>query len=108
MSTAAHPPRAVPLHRLVRPVAEDGWELHYAPMSGGICVMKGDEMKSAEGWPEHHELIAAFQAHRASGELTLKDTITYGHRMFHGHSGRVDIYAWTNAPAMPTASNGHP
>jgi len=65
-------------------------------MSGGICVMKGDEMKSAEGWPEHHELIAAFQAHRASGELTLKDTITYGHRMFHGHSGRVDIYAWTN------------
>lgn len=71
-------------------------------MSGGICVMKGDEMKSAEGWPEHHELIAAFQAHRASGELTLKDTITYGHRMFHGHSGRVDIYAWTNESSSGT------
>lgn len=83
-------------HRLIRPVAEDGWEVHYAPIPGSICVMKGNEMKSAEGWPEHHEFIAAFQKHRASGELKLMNTVNHGHLMFHGHSGRVDIYAWTH------------
>ncbi len=81
---------------MIRLVAEAGWEIHYAPMSGSICVMNGDEMRVAKSWPECHELLTAFQEYRACGELVFKSTIAYGHQMFHGHSGRVDIYTWAN------------
>ena len=63
-------------------------------MSGGIVLMKGEEMKRAASWAEHHELIAEFQKHFKVGDLVLKRTITYGHPLFSGHRGEVNVYTW--------------
>ncbi len=79
------------LFRLVR---EDGWEIHYAPVSGAICVMKNGEMRSPSNWPQRHKLMDEFVRNRSAERLRCINTVDYGHIMLHGHSGRVDIYAW--------------
>ncbi len=88
MSTMTLPP-------LLALVADEGWELHYAPVhQGGLLVKKDGQTKTPENWAKHHELMAAFQEHRASGHLVHSGEFNYGHELFHGHSGRVDVYTW--------------
>lgn len=68
-------------------------EYHYSPMTGGLVIKENGEFKPVEGWPGHHENMAEFDRLRNSGEITLQKTTNYGHVLFNGHSGRVDIYS---------------
>lgn len=71
---------------------------HYAPMAGYLLRRLDDGgLQGSSSWPEHHEWMEEFQKQRASGEVVLLQTINYGHELFHGHSGRVDVYGCANA-----------
>ena len=68
-------------------------EYHYAPLIGVIARMVDGKAEEVVGWSGHHELMTRFLKLRASEEIMLLRTVNFGHAMFHGRSGRVDIYA---------------
>ena len=71
--------------------AEDFDEIHYAPIGGGCQFMRdGQELKPTE-WSEFNRLLAVFLVEQGK-MFKLVRTINYGHPLFHGHQGRVDIY----------------
>ena len=70
----------------------DDCEYHYAPGPGYIMCVKLGVEENAGSWAEHNAILVRFLDLRASGRIVLKETINYGHSMFHGHSGKVDIY----------------
>lgn len=65
-------------------------EYHYAPMSGGLQKKVDGVIVPVNNWTEHHTLMAEFL--EIQKKVKISETITYGHDLFHGHSGRVDIY----------------
>lgn len=73
-----------------------GIEYHYAPMTGVIACMRHGEPEKVEGWSGHHALMARFLELRETGKITHLKTVNYGHPIFHGHSGIVDIYGQPN------------
>ncbi len=74
-------------------------EYHYAPITGSLVCMKDGEMEKVEGWTRRHALMEQFLKLRASNEIILLRTESYGHMLFHGHRGRVDIYGSPNDQA---------
>ncbi len=59
----------------------DGWQVHYAPVSGAAGLWRSD------GWidiPVEH-----FLELRRAGSLTHVETVRQGHTRFHGI---VDVY----------------
>ena len=84
--------------KLMMLVKDEGYELHFAPIQGGLCVMKDGIMKHPESWPEHHELMDEFLQYRRLGNLRQKGGESkYGpHIMFDAHSGRYCVYEWKN------------
>lgn len=71
------------------------YEWHYAPMSGGLARKQvgAATFEPAVSMERHHELLEEFLGKCARSELKLLRTETYGHMLFNGHSGRVDVYA---------------
>jgi hypothetical protein len=68
------------------------YEVHYAPINGGLSLRFQGNTITMKSWAEHHELMAEFISRRANNEIVLKNTITQGHAHFHGHVGRVNVY----------------
>ena len=68
-------------------------EFHYAPISGGLTKIVDGEPQKVDGWAAHHELMNEFLNLRKEGKITFQRTINYGHFLFNGHSGKVDIYS---------------
>ena len=71
---------------------KDGWKFHYAPASGDLCLTKDREVMSAKNWSEFHEMMGVFLNFKRAEIIILKEEITYGHFLFHGHKGLVLIY----------------
>jgi hypothetical protein len=71
-------------------------EWHYAPMTGVLGKWSNGKWWSPKDWAEHHENMKEFMRLRSEGEIVLTETVNYGHSHFHGHSGRVDVYAPNN------------
>lgn len=67
-------------------------QYHYAPVTGILTKCIDGEHQPNTDWETFHKLQREFLTRRGSGEITLEETINYGHPHFHGHSGRVDIY----------------
>jgi len=73
-------------------------EWHYAPMTGDLAKrVNGQWEILGGGWEQRHRDMAEFLNLKASGSIIFRETITYGHPHFHGHSGRVDVYSATDA-----------
>ncbi len=67
-------------------------EWHYAPLTGGLARRVNDKWVVPKDWSENRDIWHEFFRLRENGTIALKETITYGHDHFNGHSGRVDIY----------------
>lgn len=78
------------------PNPDDGWDIHYAALNGGLCAMNDDVIMRPKGWSAHHAFYALFSNLREENKIILKETINYGHVMYHGHSGKVDVYTKKN------------
>lgn len=70
------------------------FEWHYAPMTGGLMRKRSGEVEfeRVASWEERHRLMDEFLAKCQRSELKVARTETYGHALFNGHSGRVDVY----------------
>lgn len=67
-------------------------EYHYAPLTGDLIFICNDKIVPTPDWATHNKQMIKFLELRAAESITLIRTQTYGHQLFHGHSGRVDIY----------------
>lgn len=77
-------------------------EYHHAPVTGVVGKkIDGEWAHAGDGWAAHHALMEEFLKLRSSGEIVLKQTVNYGHPHFHGHSGRVDVYAIRGESKLP-------
>lgn len=70
-------------------------EWHYAPLTGSLMQKINGVDQKPKDWSEFHLKMDQFLRFRETGEIALKETVNYGHALFSGHSGRVDVY--TNA-----------
>lgn len=70
-------------------------EYHYAPMTGGLQKLIDGVVQTCPDWATHNEWHKERIDGIANGTAKCVDTIKYGHTLFHGHSGRVDIYEAT-------------
>jgi len=68
-------------------------QYHYAPMTGMLSIVIDGVHQDTGGYEEWRALFEEFTKLRAAGEIKIVDTIMYGHPHFHGHAGRVDVYA---------------
>lgn len=68
-------------------------EWHYAPMTGGLAKKVDGVAVQCDNWLQFNNMFVDFLDQRKSGVITLKQTINYGHELFNGHQGRVDIYS---------------
>ena len=76
--------------RRLSALVRDGWQIHYAPVSGRLCrYREGDYVQDVS--------ISEFIEAKASGEIVKVDEMMQGHSMLHG---RVDFYG---APAGSAA-----
>ena len=70
-------------------------EFHYAPTAGHgsqlICYRNG-YLQKVNGWSGFNDLIEEFINLRENREIELLRTEEFGHVLFAGHHGRVDIY----------------
>ena len=67
-------------------------EWNYAPMTGDLLKKVDGVAVRCPDWATFHELKSDFLEKRKQGLITLKKGISFGHELFHGHQGRVDIY----------------
>jgi hypothetical protein len=67
-------------------------EWHYAPMTGAFMKKLDGQVVPVTDWSHRHELLNEFLELRSQGRLSLIDDQTYGHELFHGHSGQVLVY----------------
>lgn len=66
---------------------------HYAPLQNpGLAIKEDGEFKRPESWSQYHEQLEEFLRARRCGELVLFREVHYGHMLFHGHSGHVQVY----------------
>lgn len=76
-------------------ILKDGGHFAYAPLSGEFALYDKDgKCHNVANWAEWHELYALFKCLQINLNITFYKKITYGHEMFHGHSGEVQLYGW--------------
>lgn len=70
-------------------------EYHYAPLGyAGSNLQKKINGTPVEvnNWESFHKIMNEFLSLRQDNKITLTTTVHYGHILFNGHKGRVDIY----------------
>jgi predicted LPLAT superfamily acyltransferase len=67
-------------------------KFHYAPMAGHILRYRDGVADKITSWSDHHEILNEFLKLGQQKKLQLEESINYGHELFHGHSGKVEIY----------------
>ena len=70
------------------------YEWHYAPMNGGLMrkELPDGGLAGFSTWKDLHAAMDEFIAERGANRIVLLRTEAYGHALFSGHSGRVDVY----------------
>ena len=93
-------PGASPVAKLVGPKQ---YEWHYAPMNGGLMrkELPDGGLASFSTWADLHAAKDEFIAERGANRIVLLRTEAYGHALFSGHSGRVDVYGPNVADSQP-------
>ena len=68
-------------------------EWHYSPLQHpGLAIKEDGEFKKFESWSKYHEQLEEFLRARTSGEIVFLRDVRYGHILFNGHSGLVQVY----------------
>lgn len=67
-------------------------EWHYAPIAGLLQRKVNGVVQIPKDWAAVHEQMNEFLTAKSNGSISLKETVTFGHPLHHGYSGRVDIY----------------
>lgn len=67
-------------------------KFHYAPMVGRILRYRDGVADKITSWSVHHEILNHFLELGHQNKLQLEESINYGHELFNGHSGKVEIY----------------
>lgn len=67
-------------------------EWHYAPLTGKLMKVVDGVTTAIDNWSHFHEILNDFLDQKQKEQMVLKETVNYGHALFNGHSGRVDIY----------------
>lgn len=65
-------------------------EWHYAPLPGYIMFKAKDGTVAPK--EHYYQKRDEFFELQSSNKLKFVREITYGHPLFHGHSGRVNVY----------------
>ena len=84
-------PGARPVDQLIGPKQ---YEWHYAPMNGGLMrkELLAGGLAGFSTWTDLHAAMDEFIAERGANRIVLLRTEAYGHALFSGRSGRVDVY----------------
>lgn len=72
-------------------------KIHYAPLISppNLNIYRDGKVvpfSSPFSWSEYHDLYSSFAELNRQNKLTLLKTQEYGHSMFHGHRGMVQIF----------------
>ena len=81
-------------------ILKDGGHFAYAPLPGEFALYNKDgTCHNVANWAEWHELFALFQELKLNCKISFYKEISYGHEMFHGHKGIVQLYGWAKEDA---------
>lgn len=71
---------------------KDVIEYHYAPIIGEVSKYVNKQLIKPQDWAEYHDIKGEFFEKQFKEKIKIKSSIEYGHELFHGHSGLVNIY----------------